>query len=76
MKNYITHILQILNFSSHFRRSEIKNSLRRPTKVADNISNLLAPQNLFEDILHPYIYNTIRYKEPNILYFIDKKEDH
>ena len=33
-------------------------------------------ENLFEDILRPYIYNTIRYKEPNILYFIDKKEDH
>ena len=31
MKIYITHLLQILNFSSTFRRFEIKNSLCRPT---------------------------------------------
>ena len=48
MKIYITHLLQILNFSSPFRRFEIKNFLRRPTMVADNISNLVAPpQNFF-----------------------------
>ena len=48
MKIYITHLLQILNFSSPFRRFEMKNSLRRPTIVADNISNLVAPlQNSF-----------------------------
>ena len=48
MKIYITHLLQILNFSSTFRQSEIKNSLCRPAMVADNISNLVAPpQNFF-----------------------------
>ena len=43
MKMYITHLLQKLNFSSPFRRFEMKNSLRRSTMVADNISNLVAP---------------------------------
>ena len=48
MKIYITHLLQILNFSSPFRRFEIKNFLRRSTMVADNISNLVAhPKNFF-----------------------------
>ena len=37
MKIYITHLPQILNFSSPFREFEIKDSLRRPTMVADNI---------------------------------------
>ena len=48
MKIYITPLLQILDFPSPFRRFEIKNSLRRPTMVADNISNLVAHQNLFD----------------------------
>ena len=43
MKIYITHLLQILNFSSPFRRFEIKNFLRQPTMGADNISNLVPP---------------------------------
>ena len=43
MKIYITHLLEILNFSSLFRRFEIKNVLFRPTMMADNISNLVAP---------------------------------
>ena len=47
MKIYITHLLQILNFSSTFRQSEIKNSLCRPAMVADNISNLVAPPRIF-----------------------------
>ena len=48
MKIYITHLLEILNFSSPVRRFEIKNVLRRPTMMADNISNLVAlPQNFF-----------------------------
>ena len=47
MKIYITHFLQKLNFSSPFRQFEIKNSLPRPTMVADNISNLVTPQELF-----------------------------
>ena len=47
MKIYITHLLQILNFSSSFRRFEIKNFLRRPTMVADNISKLVAPPEFF-----------------------------
>ena len=48
MKIYITHLLEILNFSSPFRRFEIKNVLHRPTMMADNISNLVASsQNFF-----------------------------
>ena len=47
MKIYITHLLQILNFSSPIRRFKIKNSLRRPTMVANNISDLVPPQNFF-----------------------------
>ena len=43
MKIYITHLLQILNFSSPFRRFEIKNFLRQPTMGADNISNFVPP---------------------------------
>ena len=35
---YITCLLQILIFSSRFRRFEMKNVLRRPTIVADNIT--------------------------------------
>ena len=38
MEIYITCPLQILSFSSPFRRFEMKNFLRRPTMVADNIS--------------------------------------
>ena len=37
MKVDITHLLQIINFSSPFRRFEIKNSLCRPIMVANNI---------------------------------------
>ena len=33
MEIYITYLLQILTFSSLFRRFEIKNILRRPTMV-------------------------------------------
>ena len=40
MKVDITHLLQILNFSSPFTRFEIKNSLCRPIMVANNILNL------------------------------------
>ena len=40
MKVDITHLLQIINFSSPFRRFEIKNSLCRPIMVANNILNL------------------------------------
>ena len=47
MKIYITHFLQILNFSGPFRRFEIKNFLRRPIMVADNISNLVALPDFF-----------------------------
>ena len=47
MKIYITHLLKILNFSSPFRRFEIKPFLCRPTMVAANISNLVAPLEFF-----------------------------
>ena len=47
MKIYITHLLKILNLFSPFRRFEIKNFLRWPTMVADNISNLVAPPEFF-----------------------------
>ena len=40
MEIYITCLLQILSFSSRFRRFEMKNFLRWPTMVADNISCL------------------------------------
>ena len=39
---YITRLPQ--SFSVHFRRFEKKNFLRRPTMVADNISELVGPQ--------------------------------
>ena len=41
---YITCLLQILSFPSSFRRFEMKNFLRRPPMVVDNISELVAPQ--------------------------------
>ena len=44
MKVDITHLLQIINFSSPFRRFEIKNSLCRPIMVANNILNLEPPR--------------------------------
>ena len=47
MKIYITHLLQISNFSSPFRWFEIKNFLRRPTMVTDNISNFVPPPRIF-----------------------------
>ena len=37
MEIYITYHLQILSFSSRFRRFEMKHFIRRPTMVADNI---------------------------------------
>ena len=37
MEIYITSLQQILSFSSRFRQFEMKNFLRRPTMVADNI---------------------------------------
>ena len=37
MEIYITYHLQILSFSSRFRRFEMKNFIRRPTMVANNI---------------------------------------
>ena len=42
MEIYMTCILQILSFSSPFRRFEMENFLRRPTMVAHNISLLIA----------------------------------
>ena len=42
---YITCLLQILTFSSRFKECEMKNFLRRPTMVADNISLLVASKN-------------------------------
>ena len=56
MKIYITHLLQILNFSSPFRRFELKNFLRRPAMVADNISNLEAPLSEFFSFLRAWLY--------------------
>ena len=47
MKIYITHLLQILNFSRPFRQFEIKSSLHRPTIEAGNTSNLVAPPEFF-----------------------------
>ena len=48
MKIYINHLLEILIFSSPVKRFEIKNALRRRTRMAGNISNLVAlPQNFF-----------------------------
>ena len=44
MEIYITYLLQILSFSSRYRRFEMKNLLRQPTMVADNISRLVAPR--------------------------------
>ena len=38
-------ITYLLSFSSGFRRFKMKNLLRRPTMVADNISLFAAPQN-------------------------------
>ena len=46
MEFYITSLLQILCFSSHFRRFEMKIFLRRPTMMADNISQLVTPPSL------------------------------
>ena len=43
MEFYITSLLQILCFSSHFRRFEMKIFLRRPTMMAENISQLVTP---------------------------------
>ena len=67
MKIYITHLVQILNFSSPFRRSEIKNVFRRSTMVADNISKLVAPpQNFF----HFYGPDNHHYKEISFIFSI------
>ena len=44
---YITCLLQILTFSSRFKECEMKNFLRRPTMVANNISLLVAPRIFF-----------------------------
>ena len=38
MEIYITSLQQILSFYSRFRRFEMKNFLRRPTMVTDNIA--------------------------------------
>ena len=59
MKIYITHLLQILNFSSPFRRFEIKNFLCRPTMVAGNISNLVALPELFSFLRAWNVYKLI-----------------
>ena len=47
MEIYITSLEQILSFSSRFRRFEMKNFLRRPTMVANNITQLVVPQIFF-----------------------------
>ena len=44
---YITCLLQILSFSSRFRRFKMKNFLRRPSMVADNITWLIVPSEFF-----------------------------
>ena len=36
MENYITCFLQVLSFSSSFKRFEMRNFFRRPTMVAEN----------------------------------------
>ena len=57
MEIYITRLLQVLSFSRPFRRFEMKNFLRRPTMVADNISLSVAPQNFF------HFYGPVSYQE-------------
>ena len=47
MEIYVTCLLQILSFSSPFRRFQVKNFLRPPTMVADIISQLVAPTQNF-----------------------------
>ena len=47
MEIYITYLLQILSFSSRFRRFEMKHFLRLPVMVADNISWLVVPPEFF-----------------------------
>ena len=37
METHITRFQQILSFSSHFKKFEMKKFLRRPTMEADNI---------------------------------------
>ena len=61
MKVDITHLLQIINFSSPFRRFEIKNSLCRPIMVANNILNLepsppSPPPPDFSSFLRAWVY--------------------
>ena len=40
MEIYVTYLLQILSFSSRFRRFEMKKFRRRPTMVADNVNSI------------------------------------
>ena len=51
MKIGITRLLQILSFSSRFRiffkLNHLSNCIRRPTVVAENISQLVAPPDFF-----------------------------
>ena len=45
MEIYITCLIQILSFSSHFRQFKMKTFLCRPTMVAKNTPSLVAPRN-------------------------------
>ena len=47
MEIYVTYLLQILSFSSLFRRFEMKSFLRRPAIVANNISQLVVSPRIF-----------------------------
>ena len=47
MEIYISYLHQILSFSSHFRRLEMKNFLCRHTMVSDNISLFVAFFSIF-----------------------------
>ena len=52
MEIYITYLLQILSFSSRFRRFEMKNFLRWLTMVADNISLFISTGLWHEGLLY------------------------